>query len=239
MGLLLANATIERLGGSVHIADRDGGGAWVRVMLPLHAVPTGTRQHDASRGRSTSRLCCSSTTTQCFAMYCRARCADAVTAVVTAGGCRQRLSISAADDPPEFAVVDLKMPGASGPDSSSNDCISARARHADRRVDRLREHRDRVEAVKLGAVDYLSKPATADEVVAALGATAATARSTSNAAPASVERLEWEHIQRVLDRIRRQRLGHRPRAENAPPDAAAETFETPRPRLIAHPAGAN
>ena len=35
IGLLLANATIERLGGSVHIADRDGGGAWVRVTLPL------------------------------------------------------------------------------------------------------------------------------------------------------------------------------------------------------------
>jgi two-component system, sensor histidine kinase RegB len=37
MGLLLANATIERLGGSVRIADRDGGGAWVRVTLPLRA----------------------------------------------------------------------------------------------------------------------------------------------------------------------------------------------------------
>jgi two-component system, sensor histidine kinase RegB len=40
MGLLLANATIERLGGSVHIADRDGGGAWVRVTLPLRAGST-------------------------------------------------------------------------------------------------------------------------------------------------------------------------------------------------------
>ena len=35
MGLMLANATIERLGGSVHITDRDGGGAWVRVTLPF------------------------------------------------------------------------------------------------------------------------------------------------------------------------------------------------------------
>jgi two-component system sensor histidine kinase RegB len=40
MGLLLANATIERLGGSVRIADRDGGGAWVRVTLPLQAGST-------------------------------------------------------------------------------------------------------------------------------------------------------------------------------------------------------
>jgi two-component system sensor histidine kinase RegB len=35
MGLLLANATVERLGGSVHIANRDGGGTWVQVVLPL------------------------------------------------------------------------------------------------------------------------------------------------------------------------------------------------------------
>ena len=37
MGLILANATIERLGGTVHIADRSGGGAWVQVTLPLTA----------------------------------------------------------------------------------------------------------------------------------------------------------------------------------------------------------
>jgi two-component system, sensor histidine kinase RegB len=40
MGLLLANATIERLGGTVRMADRDGGGAWVRVTLPLRAGST-------------------------------------------------------------------------------------------------------------------------------------------------------------------------------------------------------
>ena len=38
MGLILANATIERLGGAVHIADRNGGGAWVQVTLPLTAA---------------------------------------------------------------------------------------------------------------------------------------------------------------------------------------------------------
>ena len=37
IGLMLANATIERLGGSVHIADRASGGASVRVKLPLTA----------------------------------------------------------------------------------------------------------------------------------------------------------------------------------------------------------
>ncbi len=40
MGLLLANATIERLGGSVRVAEREGGGACVQVTLPLCASPT-------------------------------------------------------------------------------------------------------------------------------------------------------------------------------------------------------
>ena len=40
LGLLLANATIERLGGSVHIAQRDRGGTWVQVLLQLPAGAT-------------------------------------------------------------------------------------------------------------------------------------------------------------------------------------------------------
>ena len=37
MGFMLANATIERLGGTVRIADREGGGTWLQVTLPLAA----------------------------------------------------------------------------------------------------------------------------------------------------------------------------------------------------------
>jgi two-component system response regulator RegA len=54
-----------------------------------------------------------------------------------------------------------------------------------------------VEAIKLGATQYLSKPANADEIVAAFGHQANTAMPV-DAQPASVDRLEWEHIQRVL-----------------------------------------
>ena len=35
MGFMLANATIERLGGAVRVADREGGGTWLQVTLPL------------------------------------------------------------------------------------------------------------------------------------------------------------------------------------------------------------
>ena len=54
-----------------------------------------------------------------------------------------------------------------------------------------------VEAIKLGAAQYLSKPANADEIVNAFGHSA-NASLPLNAQPSSVSRLEWEHIQRIL-----------------------------------------
>jgi two-component system response regulator RegA len=55
-----------------------------------------------------------------------------------------------------------------------------------------------VAAIKLGAVNYLPKPADADQVVAAFAAAGGDALMPVNARPLSVNRLEWEHIQRVL-----------------------------------------
>lgn len=56
-----------------------------------------------------------------------------------------------------------------------------------------------VEAVKLGATQYLAKPARTDEIVAALtGETAGDPSVPVPQEPPSVRRLEWEHIQRVL-----------------------------------------
>lgn len=56
-----------------------------------------------------------------------------------------------------------------------------------------------VEAVKAGAINYLSKPADTDEILAALEGTAhVEAEEVLEAQPMSVDRLEWEHIQRVL-----------------------------------------
>lgn len=54
-----------------------------------------------------------------------------------------------------------------------------------------------VEAVKLGARNYLPKPADADEILAALGGDAGR-RVVLETVPMSVDRLEWEHIQKVL-----------------------------------------
>ena len=36
IGLLLANATLERLGGEINFLSREGGGVIARVVLPIH-----------------------------------------------------------------------------------------------------------------------------------------------------------------------------------------------------------
>jgi two-component system response regulator RegA len=56
-----------------------------------------------------------------------------------------------------------------------------------------------VDAIKLGAVQYLAKPVEVDAIVAAFDAKArSTGEALSAVEPLSVDRLEWEHIQRVL-----------------------------------------
>jgi two-component system response regulator RegA len=55
-----------------------------------------------------------------------------------------------------------------------------------------------VEAVKLGAVNYLCKPASADEILAAFELTPPNPDLALPEQPPSVDRLEWEHIQRIL-----------------------------------------
>ena len=55
-----------------------------------------------------------------------------------------------------------------------------------------------VEAIKLGAVHYLAKPAGIEEILAALGRGVGDAMVPPTQEPMSVDRLEWEHIQKVL-----------------------------------------
>lgn len=55
-----------------------------------------------------------------------------------------------------------------------------------------------VEAIKLGAFNYIHKPATVKELVSAFEGQTEAAEVAIEEAPMSVERLEWEHIQRVL-----------------------------------------
>ncbi|OIQ79775.1 photosynthetic apparatus regulatory protein RegA [mine drainage metagenome] len=100
-------------------------------------------------------------------------------------------------EPPEYALVDLKMPGDSG-------LALVRQLHAldpATRIVMLTGYAGiatAVEAIKLGATHYLAKPADADEVVKAFSRSEGDAHTSVAPSPLTVDRLEWEHLQRVL-----------------------------------------
>lgn len=104
----------------------------------------------------------------------------------------------AAADPPEYALVDLKMPGDSG--LTLVRCLNNLDRTT--RIVVLTGYASistAVEAIKLGAIHYLAKPVDADEVMAAFDKAAGDENTPVAHTPLSVPRLEWEHIHRVLD----------------------------------------
>lgn len=98
---------------------------------------------------------------------------------------------------PQCAVVDLKLA-----DQSGLQVISAlKALLPEIRIVMLTGYSSiatAVEAVKLGAVNYLCKPAGTEEILAALALSAGNPELELPEQPPSVERLEWEHIQKVL-----------------------------------------
>ncbi len=98
---------------------------------------------------------------------------------------------------PPFAVLDLRLE-----DGYGLDLVGAvRARRADARVIILTGYgaiATAVAAVKAGAVDYLSKPADADDVMAALVARPGDLPPPPEN-PISADRIRWEHIQRVYE----------------------------------------
>lgn len=123
-------------------------------------------------------------------------------------GFRPRVTLTVADAiaavkeaPPAYAVVDLRLEDGNGLDV----------------VDALREARPlariivltgygaiatAVAAVKLGATDYLAKPADANDIVSALLATGDVLPPPSEN-PMSADRVKWEHIQRVYEQCDR------------------------------------
>ena len=100
-------------------------------------------------------------------------------------------------DPPEFVVVDLKMSGNSGL------VLVRQLSNLDQgtRIVVLTGYASittAVEAIKLGATHYLAKPVDADEIIAAFEKHSGNEAIELSSNPLSIDRLEWEHIQRVL-----------------------------------------
>lgn len=100
-------------------------------------------------------------------------------------------------DPPEYAVVDLRLASESG--LTLVERLHAADAHT--RIVMLTGYASiatAVEAVKLGATYYLVKPSDADEIVAALDRHAGDANTPVSSKPLCVGELEWEHINKVL-----------------------------------------
>ena len=114
------------------------------------------------------------------------------TAESVADGLAQLETIS-----PAFAVVDMRLE-----DGNGLDVIAELAKiRSDARTIVLTGYGNiatAVTAVKLGAVDYLAKPADADEIHAALMAEPGE-RADPPENPMSADRVRWEHIQRVYE----------------------------------------
>ena len=98
---------------------------------------------------------------------------------------------------PAYAVVDMRLA-----DGNGLDVISAlKKRRPDARGIILTGYGNiatAVNAVKLGAVDYLAKPADADDVIAALLAIEGRKAEPPDH-PMSADRVRWEHIQRIYE----------------------------------------
>jgi two-component system response regulator RegA len=98
---------------------------------------------------------------------------------------------------PAFAVVDMRLG-----DGNGLDVISAmKKRRPEARAIILTGYGNiatAVNAVKLGAVDYLAKPVDADDVVAALLALD-NKKIEPPENPMSADRVRWEHIQRIYE----------------------------------------
>jgi len=98
---------------------------------------------------------------------------------------------------PAFAIVDMRLEDGNGLDVIQQ----IRARRPDARAIILTGYGNiatAVTAVKMGAIDYLAKPADPDDIIAAL------ARKPEEKAeppenPMSADRVRWEHIQRVYE----------------------------------------
>jgi two-component system response regulator RegA len=99
--------------------------------------------------------------------------------------------------PPAFAVVDMRLGDGSGLDV----IVALKERRPDARAIILTGYGNiatAVNAVKIGAVVYLSKPADADDVVAALLALEGR-KAEPPEHPMSADRVRWEHIQRIYE----------------------------------------
>jgi two-component system response regulator RegA len=118
--------------------------------------------------------------------------------VRTAGNYDEALAL-AREASPEFAVVDLRMPGPSGLELVR----ALKENDPETRIVVLTGYGSiatTIDAMRLGAVYYLQKPADAEDIIAAFARAEAPPMEAipEHLDPPSLERVKWEHVSRVL-----------------------------------------
>lgn len=103
----------------------------------------------------------------------------------------------AENEEPEYAIIDLRIGYESGLE------LVKKLIHLDSNTQIVMltgfaSIATAVEAIKLGATHYLTKPANTDEIINALYKNEGDASVTISDNPLSIKRLEWEHLQKVL-----------------------------------------
>jgi two-component system, response regulator RegA len=101
-------------------------------------------------------------------------------------------------EPPAFAIIDMRLTDGNGLDVITE----LKSRRPEARGVILTGYGNissAVIAIKLGAFDYLAKPADADEVFLALMNGEEVAAGPVPPNPMSAERVRWEHIQRIYE----------------------------------------
>lgn len=101
------------------------------------------------------------------------------------------------DHSPSYAVVDLKLAGASG-----LACVEALHAHEPSMLivvlTGFASIATAVEAIKLGACHYLAKPSNTDDIEEAFTKAAGNTQIALTARPTSIKTLEWERIHQML-----------------------------------------
>jgi two-component system response regulator RegA len=103
----------------------------------------------------------------------------------------------AAEHPTAYAIVELKLPDSSGLRLLTN-LLGVNAKM---RIVVLTDYpsiRTAIEAIKLGAVYYLAKPATAEQLIVAFHRDEGDADAPLGERPMSINRVTWEYISHVL-----------------------------------------
>ena len=116
---------------------------------------------------------------------------------VTVSSCITDAVARAREMKPEMAVVDLKLEGESGLDLIPL-LIEINPEMNIVVLTGYSSIATAVTAIKRGASEYLSKPVTAGDVVKALSGEGQDSNALEDFSPMSVERLEWEYIQKLL-----------------------------------------